>query len=73
MPDEDGYELICRARAHGTARGGDLSAVALTAYARAEDRVRALKEWFDMYVPKPVEPVELVEIMVRLAKLEGLL
>ena len=38
MPDEDGYALIRRVRALGPDRGGDIPAVALTAYARPEDR-----------------------------------
>ena len=60
MPDMDGYELLRRVRALGAEQGGDLPAIALTAFARAEDRVRALRAGFRAHVGKPVEPAELV-------------
>jgi PAS domain S-box-containing protein len=63
MPIEDGYELIRRVRARPKARGGDVPAVALTAYARFEDRMLALKAGFQMHVPKPIEPNELVTVV----------
>jgi CheY-like chemotaxis protein len=47
-------------RALGADQGGDLPAIALTAFARAEDRVRALRAGFRAHVGKPVEPAELV-------------
>jgi CheY-like chemotaxis protein len=46
MPGVDGYGLLDRIRALGPARGGDLPAIALTAFARAEDRVKALSSGF---------------------------
>jgi CheY-like chemotaxis protein len=62
MPDEDGYELIRKVRAGFGARP-EVPAVALTAYARFEDRMRALQAGFQMHVPKPVEPAELVAVV----------
>jgi signal transduction histidine kinase/ActR/RegA family two-component response regulator len=60
MPDVDGYELLRRVRALGPAKGGRLPAIALTAFARSEDRTRALRAGFLVHVSKPVEPAELV-------------
>jgi len=67
MSDGDGYALLRRVRALGLGGGARLPAVALTAYARAEDRARALAVGFQVHVPKPVEPAELVEVVARLA------
>jgi CheY-like chemotaxis protein/two-component sensor histidine kinase len=67
MPDEDGYDLIRRVRELSPENGGRIPAVALTAYARVEDRMRALRSGFQMHVPKPVEPAELVAIIASLA------
>ena len=60
MPDVDGYELLRRVRALGPSRGGRLPAIALTAFARSEDRTRALRAGYLAHVSKPVEPSELV-------------
>ena len=60
MPDVDGYELLRRVRALGEARGGKVPAIALTAFARSEDRTRALRAGFVVHVSKPVEPSELI-------------
>src|SRR5689334_21802988 len=60
MPNEDGYSLIRKVRAHKSAEIRSIPAVALTAHARAADRVRALSEGFQLHIPKPVEPAELV-------------
>jgi signal transduction histidine kinase/CheY-like chemotaxis protein len=60
MPDVDGYELLRRVRALGHARGGRVPAIALTAFARSEDRTRALRAGFLVHVSKPVEPAELI-------------
>lgn len=68
MPEEDGYELILKVRALPMERGGKIPAVALTAYARAEDRLRALRTGYQMHVPKPVELAELVAIVARLTE-----
>ena len=59
LPDEDGYGLIRQIRQYEAEHGGFLPAVALTGYARAEDRARILAAGFQAHVPKPVEPVEL--------------
>jgi len=67
MPGEDGYELIRKVRAMEPERGGRIPAVALTAYARVEDRLRALSAGFQMHVPKPVEPVELAAVVASFA------
>jgi CheY-like chemotaxis protein len=67
MPGEDGYAFLRRVRALGRERGGNIAALALTAYARAEDRVRAVLAGFQMHTAKPVEAVELVTMVASLA------
>jgi signal transduction histidine kinase len=67
MPGEDGYELIKKIRTREGEADRRIPAVALTAYARAEDRVRALSAGFQFYVPKPVEPTELAAVVASLA------
>ncbi len=67
MPECDGYRLIRQARQMDSLRGQPLPAVALTAYARTHDRVRAITAGFDMHVSKPVEPVELLAVVASLA------
>jgi PAS domain S-box-containing protein len=71
MPDVDGFELMRRVRATGPQRGGKVPAVALTAFARSEDRRRAMMAGFDMFVSKPVEPAELAAVVARLAGRAG--
>jgi len=71
MPEEDGYELIGKLRASEAKIGGRIPAVALTAYARLEDRVRALNAGFQVHVPKPIEPVELLAVVASLAGRTG--
>jgi CheY-like chemotaxis protein len=56
MPVEDGYELMRKVRAREPERGGRIPALALTAYARAEDARRALEAGYQAHAPKPVEP-----------------
>jgi CheY-like chemotaxis protein len=68
MPEEDGYSLIRKVRALSTEQGGKIPAVALTAYARAEDRTRAIASGFQMHIPKPVEPAELATVVASLAR-----
>ena len=60
MPDADGFELLKRVRALGPGRGGQVPAIALTAFARSEDRTRALRAGFVVHLSKPVEPSELI-------------
>jgi signal transduction histidine kinase/CheY-like chemotaxis protein len=68
MPEADGYELIRRVRRLPQESGGAVPAIALTAYARVEDRLRALRSGFNMHVPKPVELAELVAVADSLVK-----
>ncbi|NTU79071.1 MAG: response regulator [Chloroflexales bacterium] len=72
MPGEDGYGLIRSIRALAPDDGGEIPAVALTAYVRAEERARVLAAGFQLYVPKPVEPAELRNVIAHLARLEAL-
>ncbi|MDQ3801594.1 MAG: response regulator, partial [Acidobacteriota bacterium] len=67
MPVEDGYSLIKKVRALPADRGGLIPAAALTAYARVEDRMRVLRAGFQIHLPKPVEPAELVAVMASLS------
>jgi PAS domain S-box-containing protein len=67
MPGEDGYSLIERVRALGPEHGGQVPSVALTAYARVEDRVTAILAGFQMHLAKPVEPAELIAMVASLA------
>lgn len=68
MPDMDGYTLIAAIRALDPDKGGRTPAVALTAFARSEDRRQAMLAGFDVHVAKPVEPGELVAVVSRLAR-----
>jgi PAS domain S-box-containing protein len=68
MPGEDGYELIGKVRALTNGRGGEIPAIALTAYARTEDRLRALRAGYQMHLSKPVELAELVVVMASLTQ-----
>jgi signal transduction histidine kinase/CheY-like chemotaxis protein len=68
MPGEDGYGLIRQVRALPPERGGRTPAAALTAFARGEDRRRALMAGFQMHVAKPVEVNELAAVVASLAK-----
>jgi signal transduction histidine kinase/CheY-like chemotaxis protein len=67
MPGEDGYSLIRKIRALAPALGGRTPAIAVTAYGRAEDRVRSISAGFNMHVPKPVDPTELQILVAGLA------
>ena len=68
MEDESGYDLIRRVRSRPPSDGGNVPAAALTAYTRAEDRRKVLRAGFELHVPKPVEPAELVSVVATLAK-----
>ncbi|TKC97057.1 GAF domain-containing protein [Polyangium fumosum] len=70
MPGDDGLSLIRKIRSRTPDRIATMPAIALTAYTRPEDRVRALNAGFQMHVPKPVDPTELV---VTIASLRTLL
>jgi signal transduction histidine kinase/ActR/RegA family two-component response regulator len=67
MPGEDGYSLIAKVRALPPERGGQIPAAALTAYVRAEDRVKVLYSGFQLHVSKPIEPNELLAVVTNLA------
>jgi PAS domain S-box-containing protein len=67
MPNEDGYEAIGKVRQLPSEQGGKVPAIALTAFARSEDRRRAILNGFQMHVAKPVEPSELIAMVASLA------
>jgi CheY-like chemotaxis protein len=69
MPDEDGYAVLKKVRALEAEQGAtadQIPAIALTAYGRSEDRLRALQAGFHMHVAKPVDPAELAVIIASL-------
>jgi PAS domain S-box-containing protein len=66
MPHHDGYELIRRVRMLGEGLG-NINAIALTAFARLEDRTRAMLAGYQMHLAKPIEPSELVVAIASLA------
>ncbi|HEX5085706.1 MAG TPA: PAS domain S-box protein, partial [Blastocatellia bacterium] len=66
MPDRDGYDLIREVRSRNAEQGGKIPAVAVTAYARAADRVRALAAGFQMHIAKPIAPGELIAVVASL-------
>lgn len=68
MPSEDGYSLIQRLRSEAPASTRDTPALALTAYARPEDRGRAMAAGFQEYAAKPIDPYVLVRIVATLAR-----
>ena len=68
MPGEDGYALIRKIRARGSAAGGAVPAASLTAYAGVEDRRRALMAGFNLHVAKPVDPEELLAVVASLGR-----
>ena len=67
MPRMDGFELIERVRACEEARVREIPAAALTAFARSEDRVRAMHSGFQVHLSKPIEPAELMAAAATLA------
>jgi PAS domain S-box-containing protein len=67
MPGDDGYVLIRKVRALGPEEGGQVRALALTAYARSEDRALALEAGFHTHIAKPVDPLELTALIAGLA------
>ena len=66
MPDEDGYSLIRRVRLLPDKHQQNIPAIALTAFTRAQDRMRALSSGFQSHVSKPVEPDELATVIASL-------
>lgn len=69
MPGMDGFALLAAVRALPAAEGGTVPAVALTAFARSEDRLRALEAGFASHISKPVEPSQLI---ATVANMQGL-
>ena len=69
MPDEDGYSLMRRIRSLPSVRVAGVPAVALTAYARPEDRDYALAAGFQQHLAKPVDPLELTDVIARLVSI----
>lgn len=72
MPGEDGYSLIRRVRALEADGPEQTPALALTGYARSEDRARAIAAGYQMHIAKPIDPVELTTAITKLAKREML-
>jgi PAS domain S-box-containing protein len=68
MPHMDGFELIARVRRATTPQVRDIPAAALTAYARSEDRTKALRAGFHLHLAKPIDPGELMAAVASLAK-----
>jgi CheY-like chemotaxis protein len=68
MPEIDGFELIRRIRSSNDAQVRQIPAAALTAFARAEDRTKALQSGFEMHLAKPIDPAELVASVVTLSR-----
>lgn len=71
MPQQDGYVLIREVRALPADQGGATPAIALTAFARSEDRMKALRAGFQTHLAKPVEPIELVVTIAGLMRSFG--
>jgi CheY-like chemotaxis protein len=68
MPDTDGYELVRQIRQRPREAGGSVPVIALTAYSGLPARIRVLEAGFDMHIPKPVDPVELIAVLGRLVQ-----
>jgi signal transduction histidine kinase/CheY-like chemotaxis protein len=71
MPDVDGYDLIQQVRRLAPDDGGRTPAIAVTAYARGQDRARAFLAGFDVYLAKPIDPAELTALLVNLVGRTG--
>jgi len=69
LPDVDGYDLMHRIRQLPTSAGAAVPAIALTAYARTEDRTRAFRAGYQAHLAKPIEPAELVATIASFAGL----
>jgi signal transduction histidine kinase len=68
MPEQNGYDFIRQMRSLPPERGGLTPAAALTAYASAQDRMKALRSGFQIHISKPVQPAELAAVVASLAK-----
>lgn len=67
MPEEDGYGLLHRVRQFASERNLTIPAIALTAYAKHEDRLQALSAGFQHFLAKPVDPTELIQTVAQVA------
>ena len=72
MPETDGYTLVRKIRQMNQEQGGKIPAIALTAYAREEDKNRAISAGFECHIAKPVEPTELVTVILELIESKDL-
>jgi signal transduction histidine kinase/DNA-binding response OmpR family regulator len=68
MPRVDGFQLLAQIRAHSNPLVRQVPAAALTAFARSDDRVKALRAGFNIHLAKPIEPAELVATVAALAR-----
>jgi len=66
LPDEDGYSLIRQLRSRSPEQGGKIPAAALTSYGRAQERFLALQAGYQLHLPKPIEPAEMVTVVAML-------
>lgn len=68
MPGQDGYALIRQVRSQEPEAGGCIPAIALTAYSREEDRIQTLSAGFQQHLSKPIDPVELVDVVAGIVR-----
>jgi CheY-like chemotaxis protein len=68
MPGEDGYSFLRRVRARPPDQGGRIPAAALTARVIMQDRLESLRAGFQSHMAKPVDPEELADVMLQLAR-----
>ena len=68
LPGEDGYALVSQIRRRETEHGGFVPAIALTGFARAEDRTRILAAGFQAHVSKPLDPAELTAAIAAVVR-----
>ena len=71
MPQMDGFQFVAELRQSPDASLRDIPVAALTAYARSEDRARALRSGFQIHLAKPIDPAELMAAVAALAKRTG--
>ena len=68
MPDMDGYMLLQQIRSLPPKQGGQIPAIALTAYAGKLDKEQAILAGFQAHLPKPVDIAQLVEVIAKIVK-----
>ncbi|HEU0199074.1 MAG TPA: ATP-binding protein [Burkholderiaceae bacterium] len=71
MPEKDGYQFMREMRGLPIGEGGGIPAIALTAFARSEDRTRAMMAGYQVHIAKPIEPAELLATVASLAAQSG--